>query len=120
MRTAEAEGQQPTTMPIAQGSPIPPPQAYSKPITGTFQTQASPTKPVQQNVPSFGSNTPQKLSQDYIQMDVYEQVILEGANNSTDKLKEMDFINGFAKALQERGRTPDVMRIVQIYRQHYV
>ena len=95
-------------------SPLQPPNQAFVP-----QNVQTPTQPTNVPVSPFSKAWQGAGRQDHIQLDADEQAILQDAEKSTDKLQEVEFINGFAGALQQRGRTPDVVRIVQIYRQLY-
>src|SRR3990167_5734423 len=91
-----------------------------QPQNQAFVPQKVETQPTQSaQISPFSKAWQGAGRQDYIQLDADEQAILQDAEKSSDKLQEMEFINGFASALQQRGKTPDVVRIVQIYRQLY-
>ena len=119
--------QQPSWMgqQVAQAPPFKPVVSPLQPQNQAFVPQSVQTHPqptiVQNNatISPFSKAWSAVARQDYIQLDADEQAVLVDAEKSTDKLQEVEFINGFAGALQQRGRTPNVMRIVQIYRQLY-
>ena len=98
----------------------------TKPIIGTLNTQGGHSYPAQPKVPVVSPNRPYSQAwqgagrQDYLQLDPVEQNIFEGANSSANKMSEIEFLNGFAKAMTQVGRVPDISRIQQIYRQLYV